>query len=725
MTDLAKLVVRLEAETAKYQKELDSAKRKLGQFDRSAVESVGKIAKAAAAAASAVAVASAKMVNDQAALADQALKTAEKLGEQVDELTRLRYAAKLTADVSNGTLDMALQRMTRRLAEAARGGGEAVDAVRQLGLDAEQLSRAGPAEAFKQIADAISQIPDQGERVRLAFKLFDSEGVALVNTLREGRKGIEELGAEADRFGVTIDQKTARAAVEFNDNMTRLKAVTEGWRNELTARMLPTLIGFTNEMIEAEKHGDGLKGALSGVETIMRAMAAGGVIVAGHLTMIGRLMGTLAAVAKESFDKIREFNPIDAIAERLNNEPSWNDRIKGFQIFSPGDMGRYQGQAKQAAEAAAKGAEEGGSVLLDTLKDIAADTKANFDRALKILTDGYGDIDDLLAGRSGQGGDGGGLGGGLVDPKALDQINAMISGLQQQIATFNQGAVATAQYRVEQGDLAAVFAQAGPQAAALREQYIQLTQQLEALQEQTRLQQEEQQRLDEIMREGAAVADSVRTPLEAYQAQIARLNELVAEGALSWELYQRAVMRAQDELAEASNKASDTSAQLASMADQAARSIQDAFADFLFDPFENGLDGMVRSFAVAMQRMAAEALALQIFQSILGSMGGGGGLGGMLGNLIGGARANGGPVEAGKAYVVGEKQPELFVPDQSGQILPEVPGKAASPNVRIVNAYDGQHVLDMLGSVAGEDLILNTVRRHANTMRQIANGQLV
>jgi hypothetical protein len=38
-----------------------------------------------------------------------------------------------------------------------------------------------------------------------------------------------------------------------------------------------------------------------------------------------------------------------------------------------------------------------------------------------------------------------------------------------------------------------------------------------------------------------------------------------------------------------------------------------------------------------------------------------------------GKRERGGPVEAGQAYVVGEKRPELFIPDQSGMILPEVP----------------------------------------------------
>ena len=36
------------------------------------------------------------------------------------------------------------------------------------------------------VADAFARIEDPAERVRLAFRLFDSEGVALVNLLRGG-----------------------------------------------------------------------------------------------------------------------------------------------------------------------------------------------------------------------------------------------------------------------------------------------------------------------------------------------------------------------------------------------------------------------------------------------------------------------------------------------------------------------------------------------------------
>jgi hypothetical protein len=55
------------------------------------------------------------------------------------------------------------------------------------------------------------------------------------------------------------------------------------------------------------------------------------------------------------------------------------------------------------------------------------------------------------------------------------------------------------------------------------------------------------------------------------------------------------------------------------------------------------------------------------FSALFGGMGGGGGF---LSGLFGGFRASGGPVSGGKAYVVGERGPELMVPNMSGTVIP-------------------------------------------------------
>ena len=63
-----------------------------------------------------------------------------------------------------------------------------------------------------------------------------------------------------------------------------------------------------------------------------------------------------------------------------------------------------------------------------------------------------------------------------------------------------------------------------------------------------------------------------------------------------------------------------------------------------------------------------------------------GGIAGLFTTFFGGARANGGPVEVGRAYTVGERGREMFVPNQNGQIVPIAKGGAggsSSPTVRM------------------------------------------
>ncbi|OBU55125.1 hypothetical protein [Stenotrophomonas maltophilia] len=127
----------------------------------------------------------------------------------------------------------------------------------------------------------------------------------------------------------------------------------------------------------------------------------------------------------------------------------------------------------------------------------------------------------------------------------------------------------------------------------------------------------------------------------------------------------------------------DKTSTMKTVADQAARNMQTAFADFLFDPFEDGLGGMVKGFAKAMQRIAAELAASEALKAIgrwASSYSGSGSswineLGSAIGSMAGG-RAGGGPVAAGSMYRVGEGgRPELF--DQGGKTY-LIPGDAGS-----------------------------------------------
>lgn len=67
------------------------------------------------------------------------------------------------------------------------------------------------------------------------------------------------------------------------------------------------------------------------------------------------------------------------------------------------------------------------------------------------------------------------------------------------------------------------------------------------------------------------------------------------------------------------------------------------------------------------------------------------GIGGVIDNVFGGARAMGGPVSAGKSYLVGERGPELFTPSGSGNIVPNsAMGGGTVINLTVNGALDAE-----------------------------------
>ncbi|WAR43738.1 tape measure protein [Methylomonas rapida] len=78
-----------------------------------------------------------------------------------------------------------------------------------------------------------------------------------------------------------------------------------------------------------------------------------------------------------------------------------------------------------------------------------------------------------------------------------------------------------------------------------------------------------------------------------------------------------------DELGQAFNAgfiepATNSTNELSEYGIQAARNMQSAFADFLFDPFDAGMDGMLEGFGNTVRRMAAEAASAQLMDALFG-----------------------------------------------------------------------------------------------------------
>lgn len=172
--------------------------------------------------------------------ADALAKLSDRLGIAVENLQVFQLAAQL-GGVKVETLNMALQRMTRRLAEAAQNTGEAQAALKELqkfGLpSAGELVGGGVGEAFLQIAEAISKVGSAADRLRLAFKLFDSEGAALVQTMISGRKPFDDIRKQLESMGLLLSRQQL-AKIEMANNLWKelrfqLSAVAQIFSSQL------------------------------------------------------------------------------------------------------------------------------------------------------------------------------------------------------------------------------------------------------------------------------------------------------------------------------------------------------------------------------------------------------------------------------------------------------------------------------------------------------------
>tara|TARA_R110002012_G_scaffold13800_7_gene58151 strand:- start:1364 stop:3397 length:2034 start_codon:yes stop_codon:yes gene_type:complete len=127
---------------------------------------------------------------------------------------------------------------------------------------------------------------------------------------------------------------------------------------------------------------------------------------------------------------------------------------------------------------------------------------------------------------------------------------------------------------------------------------------------------------DEHMKKLADTITLANVPAAKFERELEKLNAVFYSGHLSAEAYDAALLQLKAELEGLPDTTKEVGGEMDIFAEEAARNMQDAFADFLFDPFADGLDGMLKGFLKIIQRMAAEQLAANIFGSLPGLFGG-------------------------------------------------------------------------------------------------------
>lgn len=626
MTDLAKLVVRLEAQSAQLLTELDKANRKIDRFAAQTTKTLNKWAGNLLGAFSARAMVQfgAQVLKTQGDLVDMAMVA----NTTVEDLSALGYAASQSGSDLE-TLNKGLANIGKNAAEAQKGSKGAAEAFGVLGIDVEDANGGlkDSSDLLLEVAEQFAQYEDGAAKAALAQDLFGKQGRDLIPLLNKGADGIEALTKRAEELGIVVSTEAAQAASQFNDQMDTLAKITQGVVGEALAEITPILNTFTESLFEGAAGSERLDQAARILAAGLKLLLSAGVIVGEIFDRIGDAVGAAAAA-------------VVAVAQ--------GEFRRAWDIMSA--------NSEEAEASAQQAADDLYTIWADAGNRIAKNAEDTDARVKKTLIFG---------------GDASGLQEVKINLEKIDlgPMEALEKELNDLTKTGREKALES--FYAQKAALDQLNLPAETYAARLAE----INKALEDGLGITERQEAAAERQKRVMDEGRAVFEATRTPLERYEAEIVKLNLLIQQGAIDQETYNRAVEQAQD----AFDKATDGAA---AFYEEAKENAQDILGQGIYDSIKSGFDRgaaeALDTFADMLLRMATEALAADIFGALFktdgtSSSGGGGGnwlnqAASVIGGFFGGGRAMEGPVNPGVSYMVGENGPERFVPDRPGRV---------------------------------------------------------
>ncbi len=643
--------------------------RDMKRIEQNAIKA-GKVVGAALAAG---ATAIAAIVQNQANAIAEFQDLAEKIGDTAENIASL----KLAADVSGTAFDTiaaASVKLTAGLAKTEDETKGAGLALRALGIDFDSFLKLSPVEQLDAVAQALAGFEDGAGKTAVAVQLFGKSGADLLPFLNDLADGSERQ--------ITLTQEQIQEADAYTKQVARLKSELGLLVTQASAELIPVfadtldvLKNLATETGNLQDVGGRLRadGALRDfAEDTVVAIAILVESIAGLLKIIPAIGGSFQAVAadvKLAFNLVRGAATFDndliaeSLAERERVVREANARyvdLINYNGTAVSDALRAQFQKEQVAR-------NGG---VSFIPDFGLPPPIQNSDAIAPLLPGFTPGRPVLNPRP------------AAEPprptgnsqraaaEAASEAQRLIASLSEQIALYGDLT------KAEEVRISLANGYYGVVTPAQSAELQRLAGIIDANAERV----EQERQLADLTREAASIYEATRDPVEKLAAEFERLNKLRstvgADGELliDAETYERAVIDAQDAFDKISGAGEQTSAELSEYFKSAAQGIQGALADFLFDPFKDGLKGLLNNAIQVIQRIAAEAAAAKIAESIFGVGGGGGGLldAGIAaaGQFFGGGFANGGNPPIGIPSLVGERGPELIVPRSAMTVIP-------------------------------------------------------
>jgi len=155
-------------------------------------------------------------------------------------LAGLRYAAE-EAGVEAGALDKGLGKLLDTISKANRGDKGAIEAFRQIGLDAKDLQAMKPEDRMIAVADALGRVRDVGDKISFAKGIFGKAGEGLVPLFNEGGAAIRATTADMAMFGFAVSALDAEKVGTMNDHIGQMKLAFDGGLMQLAIQFAPII----------------------------------------------------------------------------------------------------------------------------------------------------------------------------------------------------------------------------------------------------------------------------------------------------------------------------------------------------------------------------------------------------------------------------------------------------------------------------------------------------
>lgn len=244
---------------------------------------------------------------------DQIGKTAQKTGLDIEQFSGLSVAARL-ADTDMTSLANTLGKLSKNMADTAKGTGEAQDTFRALGINVTdssgKLKSAG--DVLGEIADKFQSADNGATKVAASITLLGRGGKELIPLLNDGSHGIQEMTEAAKNMGLVISKDTFQATQKFNDNLKLIKLAGEGMINMLIAGLIPALSRWSDVIGDTVKTGDLQRAVIERTISVIKEF----VILVNQAIVADQLLGQ---AFNELIRAITSFPDIEASREALNN----------------------------------------------------------------------------------------------------------------------------------------------------------------------------------------------------------------------------------------------------------------------------------------------------------------------------------------------------------------------------------------------------------------------